>query len=421
MKKIYSILFSLFVFTTLQSNAQLTRLSQGFDNYIGSAATVPAGWYISWNSTSAPSYYFTAGNYGAAIPSYKFGNNGDEIISPHFLSGDTLRFWYKGQGVFSAQNTLVILYSEDSTNWNGLVSIDTMLVTGTTFSYPLPCEAHYLMFIYNQVSGNLAFDDVQVTMTDYSPDAAAGTTLNLHCAADTVCFFDMSTIAGCDSIVSRIWDFGDTTATDSAQNPCHVFSQAGNYTVKLLVTASNGNADSTTLNITVYPLPVAQFSGINSTGTLVNFTDLSSVPNGNITNWFWNFGDSTMSIQQNPSHVFPSVGTYFACLTATSTYGCINTICDSVYVIGAGIEDINAESIAISIAPNPARSEIIVTGSDLSRFELFDVAGNKFLISGEQIKEKTFRIALPRVASGIYFLKTVTRQKTVMLKVLIAD
>src|SRR5690242_14372523 len=195
MKKIYFAFILIFLTVSLnpfQSHAQLVRLSQGFDNYIGSVATVPAGWYISWNSTSSPSYYITSGNYGAAIPSYKFGNNGDEIISPYFLSGDTLRFWYKGQGLFSAQNTLLILYSEDSTNWNGLVSIDTMLVTGTTFSYPLPCDAHYLMFIYNQVSGNLAFDDVRVTMTDYSPDAVAVSTLNLHCAGDTVCFFDWS-------------------------------------------------------------------------------------------------------------------------------------------------------------------------------------------------------------------------------------
>jgi hypothetical protein len=88
MKKNYSALTLIFLallMNSIHSTAQLVRLSQGFDNYIGSVATVPAGWYISWNSTSAPSYYFTSGNYGAAIPSYKFGNNGDEIISPILL------------------------------------------------------------------------------------------------------------------------------------------------------------------------------------------------------------------------------------------------------------------------------------------------------------------------------------------------
>lgn len=429
MKKIYFSVFTLTFLTlslnSIQSAAQLVRLSQGFDNYIGSVATVPAGWYISWNSTSSPSYYFTSGNYGAAIPSYKFGNNGDEIISPYFLSGDTLRFWYKGQGVFSAQNTLVILYSEDSTNWNGLVSIDTLLVTGTTFSFPLPCEAHYLMFIYNQVSGNLAFDDIRVTMTDYLPDAVAATTLNLHCAGDTVCFFDMSTIAGCDSIVSRVWDFGDSTATDSSENPCHVFSQPGNYTVKLFVMASNGNTDSTSLvGIPVNPVPIAQFSYNNVNGTVIDFTDLSSVSSGSIISWYWNFGDSTLSLQHHPSHSFPSVGTYWACLTATSGFGCSNTVCDSVHVIGAGIEDYNAETLAISVAPNPAQSEIMVEipGADSSpQFEMFGITGSKFLISAEHIKEKIFRITLPHLVEGVYFLKVKTGKKSAVVKVLIAN
>lgn len=420
--RLFLLIFLAIILNSFQSVAQLVRLSTGFDNYIGSVATVPAGWYISWNSTSSPSYYITSGNYGAAIPSYKFGNNGDEIISPHFLSGDTLSFWYKGEGLFSAQNSLLILYSADSTNWNSLVDIDTMLVTGTTFSYPLPCQAHYLMFLYNQVSGNLAFDDVRVTMTDYSPVAAASTTLNVPCAADTVCFFDVSTIAGCDSIVSRAWSFGDSTATDSSANPCHVFSQAGNYTVKLFVAASNGNIDSTTLNITIYPLPVAQFSTNNTAGTLVNFTDLSSVTNGSITNWFWNFGDSTMSIQQNPIHYFPSVGTFYTCLTATSSFGCTNTLCDSVYVIGAGIEDYSNETSGISVFPNPAKDKLYVVCHKLygdQSLELFNAVGEKIFKS--VIQNPKAEIDTRSLTNGVYFLKITANQKTVMQKVLVTN
>lgn len=408
--------------SSLTGTAQLVRLSTGFDNYIGSAATVPAGWYISWNSTSSPSYYITSGNYGAAIPSYKFGNNGDEIISPYFASGDTLRFWYKGQGLFSAQNSLLILYSADSANWSGLVTIDTMLVTGTTFSYPLPCEAHYLMFIYNQVSGNLAFDDIQVTMTDYSPDAAAATTLNLHCAGDTVCFFDVSTMAGCDSIVSRAWDFGDSTAVDSSQNPCHLFSQAGNYVIKLIVTASNGRSDSATLNIPVSPLPTALFSPNNVSGTLVDFTDLSSVSAGGIVSWVWNFGDSTLSLQQNPAHVFPSVGIYLVCLTVTSGFECSNTVCDSVDVIGAGVEDYNPESLAISVAPNPAKGKLYVTCNTLhgdENGEIYNAVGER--IFKFQILNPKSEIDISSLPDGVYLLKVTTPHMSAVKKILISN
>jgi PKD repeat protein len=336
-----------------------------------------------------------------------------------FCFGDTLHFWYKGQGLFSAQNSLLILYSEDSANWNGLVTIDTMLVTGTTFSYPLTCEAHYLMFIYNQVSGNLAFDDVLVTMTDYSPVAAAATTLNLHCEGDTVCFFDVSTIAGCDSIVSRVWDFGDSTATDSSANPCHAFSQAGNYPVKLLVTASNGNSDSTTLSIDVYPVPVAQFSSNNSNGTIVDFTDLTA---GNAASWLWNFGDSTLSIQQNPSHSFPSVGTYLSCLTVMSGFGCMSTICDSVYVIGAGIDDYDNEPLQISVFPNPAKDKLYVITDAAYRnetVEIFSAVGEKVFKS--EIRNLKSEIDISAFPAGIYFLKITDDTRMTVTKILITD
>ncbi|MBK5286173.1 MAG: PKD domain-containing protein, partial [Bacteroidia bacterium] len=256
MKKNYRVGLAAIVFVTtnfisLFSSAQIVRLSTGFDNYIGSSATVPAGWYISWNSTSSPSYYFSAGNYGTAIPSYKFGITQDTIISPHFPSGDTLKFWCKGQAPFSLQNVLNVYVSSDSITWNQLQSIDSLPVTAATFSFPLPCYAHYVRFIYFKVNGNLAFDDVKVTMTNYSPVAMAATTLNFMCAGDSICFFDVSTISGCDSIASRIWNFGDFSPLDTNKNPCHVYPQTGNYIVWLRVTASNGNMDSTSLAITI--------------------------------------------------------------------------------------------------------------------------------------------------------------------------
>jgi hypothetical protein len=261
-------------------------------------------------------------------------------------------------------------------------------------------------------------------MTDYSPDAVAATTLNLHCAGDTVCFFNMSTIAGCDSIISRLWNFGDSTSVDSSNSPCHVFSQPGNYIVKLFVTASNGNSDSTTLSISVNPVPTAQFSYNNVSGTVVDFTDLSSVASGSIISWVWNFGDSTLSFQHYPSHPFPSIGTFWVCLTASSGFGCSNTICDSVGVIGAGIEDYNANPFEIFLSPNPAQNEITaeIPDADLSpQFEMFDMTGNKFLILAERVKEKTFRISLPHVANGVYFLKVKTLQRFVVLKIAIAN
>jgi serine protease len=66
--------------------------------------------------------------------------------------------------------------------------------------------------------------------------------------------------------------------------------------------------------------PVAQFSGMPTSGTeplTVNFTDLST---GSITSWSWTFGDGGTSTAQNPSHVY-AAGTYTVSLTVTGPGG----------------------------------------------------------------------------------------------------
>lgn len=410
MKKYFFCLFAFCLLPFANLHAQLVRLTNGFNNYIGSAATVPAGWHITWNSTSSPSYYITAGNYGAAIPSYKFGVTQDTIISPHFLSGDTLSFWCKGQGTFSPQNVLSIYISEDSVSWSQIQNMDSLLVTGTTFTFPLPCSAHYVKFIYFQVSGNLAFDDVKVTMTDYFPVVSISMWLPYACDGDSMCFGDITTIGGCDSIVSRLWDFGDSIAIDSNQVPCHIYPGPGNYTVQLFVTASNGNSDTASAIITIEPNPVAQFSYNNVSGTLVDLTDLSTISTGNITTWYWSFGDSTFSIQHNPSHVYPAVGMYYTCLTVSSASGCSDTFCDSVNVIGVGMDEYDLSS-GISIGPNPAKNKLTVSSMQLTidQLDIFDIAGrNVFSRQAAAGNQRQVILDISHLNSGIYFLKIKT-------------
>lgn len=68
------------------------------------------------------------------------------------------------------------------------------------------------------------------------------------------------------------------------------------------------------------PRTVAEFSGAPLTGTAphtVQFTDLSS----NATSWAWTFGDTGVSADRNPSHVYANPGTYDVALTVTGPGG----------------------------------------------------------------------------------------------------
>ena len=117
------------------------------------------------------------------------------------------------------------------------------------------------------------------------------------------------------------WDFGDgTTSTD--QNPSHTYSSVGYYSVNLSITHADGtNYLRQTDYIKVYSPPVADFTADTMTGTFpltISFTDAST---GNPTSWAWDFGDSTTSTDQNPSHTYSTAGTYTVNLTAVNAGG----------------------------------------------------------------------------------------------------
>ncbi|MBD3260097.1 MAG: PKD domain-containing protein [Candidatus Altiarchaeales archaeon] len=67
--------------------------------------------------------------------------------------------------------------------------------------------------------------------------------------------------------------------------------------------------------------PSANFSGTPTSGNQilsVTFTDSSA---GSPTSWSWDFGDSSSSADQNPTHQYSSPGTYTVSLTSTNATG----------------------------------------------------------------------------------------------------
>ncbi|MBI2968660.1 MAG: PKD domain-containing protein [Bacteroidetes bacterium] len=79
----------------------------------------------------------------------------------------------------------------------------------------------------------------------------------------------------------------------------------------------------------VNPLPVAAFSASAFAGCLpfpVTFTDMSTVNQGSIVSWDWDFGDLIGSSLQNPTHTYTSQGTFDVSLIVTTNAGCRDTV-----------------------------------------------------------------------------------------------
>ena len=119
------------------------------------------------------------------------------------------------------------------------------------------------------------------------------------------------------------WDFGDG-GTSSEQNPLHTYTFPGLFTVKLTTSNANGaGLEQKTNLINVFPMPepTSEFQGAPLTGFAplkVIFTDTST---GNIANWNWDFGDSSISTLQNPGHEYKNPGFYNVKLTVSGAGG----------------------------------------------------------------------------------------------------
>lgn len=184
------------------------------------------------------------------------------------------------------------------------------------------------------------------------------------CMQDSVYFTDYSTSPN-SYIVTWHWYFGDGTESiiNYPDNPnvAHLYTNAANYDVSLVITDTYGCVDSTSTEISIIASPIADFSFSNTCyQEMVQFTD-ESLQNGggNIVNWFWDFGDplsgtSNFSTLQNPVHIFSDSGAYFVNLRIQNTTGCFDTIIKEVFISGPPAVDftIDPDSTCIGSITN---------------------------------------------------------------------
>ena len=122
------------------------------------------------------------------------------------------------------------------------------------------------------------------------------------------------------------WDFGNGN-TSVIENPSVAYTQAGSYSVKLVVTDGvNSDTVIKTNYITIYSVPEVntEISDVPSgcAPLSLHFNDLTTPGDGNIISWEWDFGDGIISNEQNPIHTYYFQSNYTVSLTVTDEYGC---------------------------------------------------------------------------------------------------
>lgn len=229
----------------------------------------------------------------------------------------------------------------------------------------------------------------QISLTDTTP-----------CVGDTVVWSHLGNRSVIDSY--RWSKLGSLVSTNPEVT--EVYSNSSPVSFELVV-EGGGCADSTTLTLQVLSAPNVDFSYlINQLN--VDVQDLSTSPNGGITDWNWDLGDGNTAGNASFSHLYSSTGTYTICLEVTDVEGCRADTCKELMV--AVSLDPGETPAGLQVYPNPAGPDLFLS------LDRFSPDLRLFLVNGEGKRfepetnwstgSEKMRVNLRGIPAGSYLL-----------------
>ncbi len=148
--------------------------------------------------------------------------------------------------------------------------------------------------------------------------------------ADSQIMFNNSTFSSSGSTAARYWDFGDGTYEYNTENPAHIYTAPGVYSIRL-----TAGSDTTVKTIRVLqpgvhakfsiPMPICR-------NTTIQFYDQSFSSNGAIASWYWQFGDGATSFEKNPVYTYTNPGSFIITLIAQDFTGQRDTFFHNIHI-----------------------------------------------------------------------------------------
>lgn len=190
---------------------------------------------------------------------------------------------------------------------------------------------------------------------DFQDKPTANFISNTVCLNQPTKYTDQSVnTSGLGALNGWQWSFGNGgTSTDI--NPSVTFTAAGTYTTQLVVNNTFNCYDTIRRTVTVYPLPVPNYSVSRiCAGSSQNicFTDQSTIDAPSTipsTGYYWDFGGVGFSITKDTCFIFPTEGKYTITHNVTSSNGCVATIINT-----------------LNITPKPKAKFIFINSTGLS-------------------------------------------------------
>ncbi|MDD2964597.1 MAG: PKD domain-containing protein [Bacteroidales bacterium] len=348
----YSQVFTVFVpptadFTTIPADTvcQFEEVTFVNTSTYGTAGVAQAYWYYgdipTIPSTNTQHAYANPGDYSPTLIVEDLNGCSDMLTKPDFVtveplpvvsfhpsnptacSGTSVEF-IDDSYVPSSATVAITAWFWEFINPSGTVA-GTSTSQNATFTFPTTAANQTWTIQLTATSEHGCEQTTSQTYTVYSTPLA-GFSYAGQCLGNLTQFTNQSNPAG----NSWVWNFGDGSPLSNFPNPPHVYDTAGTYPVSLVVTGLNGCADTIQQNVTIHPLPTAQFIADSVCfGDSTHFNNTSLVTNGLVASSLWQFNDpfsgtSDTSTLMNPSHLYTNYGNYNVLLTVTDTNGCMN-------------------------------------------------------------------------------------------------
>ncbi len=182
------------------------------------------------------------------------------------------------------------------------------------------------------------------------------------------------------------WDFGDNYL-DFSKNPSHIYTTAKDYSVTLTITDTAGCVGDTLKIITVWSLPIPDFTALSTCqGDSLAFTDNSSTnitSGGNIKTWNWNFGDfSIIETTQNPKHIYDLAAIYNVQLSLETDSGCLDSVIVPVNVRAKPQADFFSDTVCLN-TPMEFEDNSTISNGIISDYS-WDFKDGTALLTGEE-------------------------------------
>jgi gliding motility-associated-like protein len=195
------------------------------------------------------------------------------------------------------------------------------------------------------------------------------------CLAETSNFINTSSA----NVVSWEYNMGDGIGISFLENPNYTYTSAGIFYPNLVATSDFGCTDEFMRKVEINELPIADFLVENNcVGEENNFSDISTISNGIISNWEYDFGDGTINgLSSNEHHQYTLAGSYNVTLNVISEKGCVGNIVKETIVFDTPIVDFISEQFCFGTPTYFADYSAISSGSIIkSEWKFGDDIGN---------------------------------------------